>query len=135
MMLASLYIPSSNSQNVLEYHQGEYKMVVSQGPAGGTFCLMITSFLLTRALWKMLEHKKLNIPLLYISRYFRIVPLLFFVMVIERFIMQGWVSEFIGAPHFFPNQFSRIFKFYWLPLLQIQNYFADIKETVSISDN
>ncbi|XP_070497971.1 uncharacterized protein [Chironomus tepperi] len=129
MILASLYIPTRNSQNILAYHQGEYEMVISQGPAGTTFCQMITSFLLTRALWKLLELKRLNIPMMYIYRYLRIVPLLFFVMVVERFIMQGWVSEFIEAPYFFPNQFTKAYKLYWLPLLQIQNYFVDLKET------
>ncbi|XP_070492985.1 uncharacterized protein [Chironomus tepperi] len=129
MILASLYIPTNNSQNILAYHQGEYEMVISQGPAGTTFCQMITSFLLTRALWKLLELKRLNIPMMYIYRYLRIVPLLFFVMVVERFIMQGWVSEFVEAPYFFPNQFTKAYKLYWLPLLQIQNYFVDLKET------
>ena len=131
LIILSFYVPTKNSQNILAYHQGEYEMVISQGPAGAVFCQLITSFLLTRALWKMLDHKKMNIPMLYIYRYFRIVPILVFVMVVEKFIIQGWLSELIEAPYFFPNQFSSIYKFFWLPLLQVQNYFIDLKESVS----
>lgn len=131
IILACLYYPSTNSKDVYDYYNGSYKLVVSQAPAGASLCTMITSFLLTRTLWKMIEMKRLNIPLLYIYRYLRIVPLIFFLMVVEKFVMQEWISTFLEAPYFFPNQFSRIFKYYWMPLLQIQNYFVDIRETVS----
>lgn len=131
MILASLYYPSTNSKNVLEYHKGAFELVSSQGGGGASMCTIITSFLLTRALWKLMELKRLNLPLLFIYRYFRIMPLLFFVLVIEKFIMIDWISTFVQAPYFFSNQFSTIFKYYWLPLLNIQNYFVEIKEAVS----
>lgn len=131
MILASVYFPSTNPKDVLDHHVGAFEIIISQAGAGAVMCMIIANFLTTRVLWKLMELKRLNFPLMFIYRYLRIIPLLFFVLIIEKFIMIDWVSTFVQAPYFFPNQFPKIFKNFWLPLLNIQNYFIDMKNAVS----
>ena len=126
------YIPSNNPEKVTKFYSEHVGLFMTLAMPASTLFWFITHFFITINLWKVLNKKgSFNIWKLYVYRYLRITPTMLFFLVIHKFVMQNWVATILQRPHFFPNVYFRNYKFYWLPLLHLQNYFVDVRETVS----
>ena len=70
--------------------------------------------------------------MLYIYRCISVIPSLFFILCIEKFIIHNWLSQFINAPFFYPSQMEKICSNLWMPLTFLQNYMHSLTEGVSV---
>lgn len=66
--------------------------------------------------------------MLYFYRCISVIPSLFFVLFIEKFIIHNWLSKFIHAPFFYPSQMEKICSNLWMPLTFVQNYLYSLTE-------
>jgi len=129
--ICTTYFLSKTPEKVTKFfnkHIGLFMTLTINGP---TMFIFITTFMATRIFWMILERKgSLNLLMVYAYRYLRLTPVILFFLFIQKFIMEGWIAEILQTHAFFPKVYFRSFKYYWLPLLHIQNYFIEIRESV-----
>lgn len=68
------------------------------------------------------NRKRLNLPLMYVYRLFRFIPLLVFFLVMEKLLMEGFVYKLFQSPTRLESKWRDGFPTYWLPLTFIQNF-------------
>lgn len=148
VLLFSYYFPSRNSKDLYDIQGGFAKNTMVASFSGLSVCYTIGSLLATKAIVKLLKmweiiiyllkitknifSKKFNIPMLYIYRCISVIPSLFFILFIEKFIIHNWLSQFINAPFFYPSQMEKICSNLWMPLTFLQNYMHSLTEGVSL---
>lgn len=127
-LITNLHNPTNNPKDTYDAFNGSIKTFAAFIPVGPGWFITISSLLSTKVLWNAFEKgHKINYGMFYISRYLKIAVPIFFLIMIDKFIIKDWIGTFVQTPVYYPQKDTSPF----LPLTFIQNYIWNMSDYVS----